>query len=302
SIQNDWNIKMNQRFYLCYLIHFLAFSLGAQPFPSAPVLAKKVKKIIEWTRTDFEQTSQRGFTSEFDFNGNLRAYYHASQSPKEGLLQKFDAKGQLLTRVEGQSINRMEQKFDYGLDKISIVKTFRGKVAQSHQFFDQGGRLVEEKTYLKGGELGEQFILKDRTLYHYQGDSLGGKTHYNYALKGKERGIAYQKRKTTYEYHPQLRHRTRKVEYDFDGQMLQDSEYLYDKKGRLKFLLEYFPRENNKRLVEYKYKAGKIWQIIDQIDQKKLVNVYYDGRLIRLRSYFSDQIFSIVDYQYIYYD
>jgi len=245
----DPTIQMKDYLILCCLFQFVALPLFSQPFQHAPVLAKKVKKIVEWTRNDFQEESDKGFISEFDRKGNLLAFYHASHSPKQGMAQQFDQKGQILSCVEGQAVDQMVSKYFYGPNKISIVKTFRGKVFQTHQFYNQKGKIKEEKTSLKGGELGDEFILKDRILYHYKGDSLSGETHYNYALEGKRKGKAHQKRKTTYDYHPTLKHRTKRTVYDFDGSIRHKSEYRYDQKGRLQFLIQHFPRENNKRIV-----------------------------------------------------
>ena len=155
---------------------------------------------------------------------------------------------------------------------------------------------------MKGGELGTEFILKERILFHYDKDSITGETHFAYLLQGRKKGIDYQRRKTLYQYFPHNKKRQSKQEYDFDGQLRVERNYHYDKNGRLQFTMDWYPKDGNKYFTEYKYKEGKIWQIIEQIDHKKSVKIFNKGRLVRLRTYFSDRIFSITDYQYIYYN
>ncbi|MEM8909936.1 MAG: hypothetical protein AAGD05_18955, partial [Bacteroidota bacterium] len=157
-----------------------------------------------------------------------------------------------------------------------------------------------KKVWLKGGELGPQFLLKDRVLYHYQKDSLTGETHFSYTLSNIK--ASAQKRKIIYRYDAKTGKRHKRLEYDFDGSLRSESTYHYDHKQRLQYRVRYYPLSESKQFLERKYKAGKIWQEINQVGNKRAVKVYVDGRLIRLRTYFGDQIFSIVDYQYLYFD
>ena len=59
--------------------------------------------------------------------------------------------------------------------------------------------------------------------------------------------------------------------------------------------------DNSSATIEYKYKNGKIWQLIEQMPYKKSVRVYVDGRLIRNRVYMGEDLFAVVDYQYEYF-
>lgn len=297
----DDSMTMMKQFLFFTFLCLCSFSSQAQPFAKAPKLKKKVAKIIEWVRSDFEKESVKGFTSEFDQQGRLVAFYDATTPVNERLTHEYDQKGRLLRSVEGDGVGRLVTKYIYGHQKKSVVETFRGKVYQTHYFYNKKGQAIEKKMYLKGGELGTDFLLKDRILYQYKKDSLSSEVLHTYKLGGRNKGQRVSTRKTIYEYNAKTRKRTKRKEYDVDGSLRSESIYSYDEKGRTQFILHKYLLEQNKRSIEFKYKAGKIWQIIEQVDNKRFVRIFTDGRLIRLRTYFGNKIFSIVDYQYQYY-
>ena len=111
----------------------------------------------------------------------------------------------------------------------------------------------------------------------------------------------YLKRKVLHYYDTPQKKRSQTKEDDFDGSIRLIKKYSYDSNGRPQRIIINFPKNGQKKVLEYKYKNGKIWQEIEEIDNNKTVKIYIDGRLIRIRTYQDDKIFNIVDYQYVYY-
>ncbi len=277
---------------------FFGSTVLAQPMTQAPELPRKVRTITEWYRTDVEAKGQRGGQSRFNRAGHLIHYKPAKDDYNEQRYY-YDGQGRLKRMIEGSEQDSIVTVLWYSKGKIVKEQRFRGKVHRTVQFF-RGGKKVEEKSYAKGVELGNRYLLKARVMYNYNKmDSLAGETHYAYPVRGKAKP---QKRKVLHFYDPKSKLRSKTLEYDFDGRLRIESLMAYDARGRLSQLLHSFQEDGSQRLIEYKYKNGKIWQIIDDAQYKKVVSIFVNGRLIRHRSYLGDQLFAIVDYQYSYYN
>ncbi|MEM9920645.1 MAG: hypothetical protein AAF990_21285 [Bacteroidota bacterium] len=283
-------------------IFFALFSIVgelalAQPFYRAPELPKAVQRITEWVRSDFKEKSVKNGVSVFDQKGRLVKYYQ-SDSPSYRHLYIYDDKGRLKTCRQGTESSEVLTEYTYKKNVMVRMERFRGKVLRTIHYYKKG-RLVEKKNYVKGGELGDRFLLKDRCIYSYNRiDSLQGELMYFYPIPGKGKP---QTRKVVYQYDAKTKLRSSDVYYDFDGQIRLKRRYRYDEKGRIAFIEQDHLRDNSSSQIEYKYKNGKIWQCIETFPYKRSVKVYVDGRLIRNRTYMGEDIFTIVDYQYEYF-
>ncbi|MEM1322997.1 MAG: hypothetical protein AAGG75_22215 [Bacteroidota bacterium] len=273
--------------------------LAAQPYTRAPKLKRPVWKIIEWKRSgDQQKEAQRGGTSTFDRQGRLINYAFPQQADTEQQHYVYDAQGRLLESREGSKERRVHTRYVYKSNMLVRVETFHEREHKIFSFF-KAGRKVEEKFFVKGEELGEDLVLKDRVVFNYDGrDSLTGEMHYAYPMRGKREP---NKRKVLYQYEGPGGRRSRVIRYDFDGTLQLRSDYGYDAAGRLQSLHHHYPTQGPDRIIEYKYQKGQLWQIIESTDYRKYVRIFKEGRLIRSRSYQDDLLISIIDYQYLYF-
>ena len=179
---------------------------------------------------------------------------------------------------------------------------FRGKTYKTFFYTNKKNQVVEKKTYAKGLELGEAFLLKERIIYHYnKNDSLVGEKLFSYDLLINGKSKKYDTRKTLHFYNKSNGKRSKTLEYDVDGSIVCERYFEYDGLKRLTKNICHYKLENTFTSTEIKYKNGKIWQSIMERPGYKDVKIYVDGRLIRLRSYNEEKITRIVDYQYVYY-
>ncbi len=278
-------------------------NLPAQALAKAPNVAKqKVKQIVEWVRFDVDQKAKEGAISEFDKNGNLIAYYNKQELPVKQLVNKYNPQNKLSERIEWFDNDHMITYYVYKKDlQIEEIK-FRGKTHKTFFYKNEKNQLIEKKTYTKGLELGDEYQLQERIIYHYnKKDSLTGEKIFTYDLLKSGQSKKYDTAKILHYYHPKSGKRSKSLEYDFDGSLINETFYEYDNLKRLVKSIRHYKIENTFESTEIKYKAGKIWQSIKQSPGYKNVKIYVDGRLIRLRSYNESHIIRIVDYQYFYY-
>jgi len=291
------------RFFKISLFLFLSqLTLHAQPFESAPRFTKKIKKIVEWTRPDFNRKAQKSSTSIYNKDGRILSFYSEGTSSNMQRVYQYDPQKRLVKSIEGTDVDQEVIRYIYGKRYTTKEKHFREKIYKEVTFRNEKNIAVEQKVYAKGLELGDTYILKDRIVFNYnKKDSLVGEMHYSYLLVGKRKGKKYRKRKVIHSYHKKKKHRIKTTEYDYDKTIREIRSYAYDSKGRIQKIKFTYPKHTQKREIEYKYKNNKIWQEIEQVDNKDTVKIYTDGRLIRLRTYLDEKIFNIVDYQYVYY-
>ncbi|MEL6867162.1 MAG: hypothetical protein AAFP19_22245 [Bacteroidota bacterium] len=286
-----------------YLIISLLFvnAAQAQPFTQAPKLPKKVRQIIEWTRPNLSEKSTKYGTSTFDPAGHLLSYVFEQEAPEvaDSLIFTYDTKGRLQKKVEQIGAFDLVSQYRYLPNQEILEQEFRGKSTKKVAYF-KNGKKVEEKTFVKGGELGDQYLLKDRVVYNYnKKDSLFGEMHYGYSLQSKAKT---RKWKVIHQYDPQTSRKSKVIYYNEDGAIRMETWLQQNETGQPDTTLYRYVLDGSTRMVEYKYKAGQLWQIIDDMNYKKDVRIYDKGRLVRLRSYINDKLFHVVDYQYIYYD
>ncbi len=294
---------MKSIFFFIFCGLFIGSKIQAQPLAKAPILSKKkVKQIIEWIRLDLDEKAREGAISEFDNKGNLLACYSKKELPVKQLTSKYDVQNRLVEKVELFGNDPMTTYYAYkkGL-QIEEIK-FRGKTTKTFYYKNQNNQLVEKKVYTKGLELGSEFLLKERIIYHYnKKDSLTGEKIFSYDMLGKGKSKKYDASKILHYYNSKSGKRSKTLIYDFDGSLINEMYYEYDKQNRLTKTISHFKMENTIVSKEIKYKDGKIWQTIIERPGYKDVKIYIDGRLIRLRSYNEEKIIRIVDYQYFYY-
>lgn len=293
---------MNLHFKSILSFFFLAQSILAQPFAEAPKLPnQRVKQVVEWIRLDFDDKPMEGSISNFDKNGNLVEYYKKQELPFKKLSCKYDAQKRLIEKVEWFDSDQMNTFYAYKKNEVIEEIKFRGKTNKSFYFKNDKNQLIEKKTYVKGLELGNEFLLKERILYVYnKKDSLAGEKIFNYDLLGKGKNN-YDTRKITHFYSSKTGKRHKTQEFDFDDALIIERYYEYDNQKRLTKTINHYKIEKTIDSTELLYKNGKIWQVITERPGYKDVKVYVDGRLIRLRSYNEDKIIRIVDYQYSFY-
>ena len=292
--------KLHLHFTYILVLLIVSQNIKAQLFTEAPKLPKhKVKQIIEWIRLDFDQKAKEGAVCNFDAKGNLTEYYNKQELPVKRMTCKYDAQNRMTEKTEWYDADQMTTFFAYKKDQVIEETIFRGKTVKTFYYKNTKNQLIEKKTYTKGLELGNEFLLKERILFHYNNkDSLTGEKIFNYDLLGKNK---YETRKVIHHYSSKSGKRIKSMEYDFDGTLVIEHFYEYDKSNRLTKTISHYKIENTISSTELLYKNGKIWQAITESPGYKDVKIYVDGRLIRLRSYNEDKIIRIVDYQYVYY-
>jgi len=297
-IINMSNEILNMGKVLTIVFLFLGSNLvDAQPYEKAPKLGESLHQIIEWARPDTKSDSKRGGTSVFDRKGRL-SHFFIGQDSSDLQLFDYDAKGRLIEHIENSG-DRVTQTL-HVFKKDTEVKEikFRDRIEKTFTFYKKGKK-VESKTFVKGEELGDRLILKDRVIYSYdKRDSLKGEMHYAYPLRAKRKP---QKRKTLYYYDEQSGRRSSVVNYDFDGNLRLRVDYQYQDNGKLSRIDYLYPEEGPDHFVEYKYQNGKLWQIIEESSFRKYVRIYKKDRLIRSRSYQDGSLIQIIDYQYVFY-
>ena len=286
-----------------FLFIGLQASVSAQPFDRAPSVSKKrVKQIIEWVRPDLKQKSQEGMCSDFDPQGNLIAYYDRSKKPFKKMTLQYNKKGQLLEKTEQHDEAEWKAVYAYQSDRTVEEIKFRGKTTKTFYFLNKKNQLIEKKTFNKGLELGAEFVLKEQVFYYYnKRDSLQSLKIVNYDMISGGKSKKFESRKILHTYSPKSGMRTKSVEYDFDGSVLKEDFYEYDSAKRLIRKLSHFKVENTISTVKYQYQKDQIWQVTSERPGYKDVQIYVDGRLIRLRSYNEEKLYRVVDYQYVYY-
>jgi len=269
---------------------------------TAPKLEKKVSQIIEWMQLDGEVIKAN--TSYFNKAGKLTGYYNKDDKKGEKIIFEYDDQGRVVKKTIGTDEASAIKQFEYEKNKVVWEEHFRGKVFRGIEFKNEKGQLVEKKTYLKGGEMGEKFILRERYIFSYNAqDSLKGIKHYAYSLDGSRKGKSYETKKTLFYYESKTGKRSRISYFDVSEEEVKNTQYEYHKDGRLKkvTLSSTTPYENN-RIIEYHYNNdGTLWQEIEKTAYKRFVKIYKKGRLIRQRTYIGEELFTIVDFQYVFY-
>ncbi|MFT5166426.1 MAG: hypothetical protein ACI8P3_001657 [Saprospiraceae bacterium] len=281
------------------IFSLVCFSLSAQPFDKAPDSDKKIKSIIEWVRPNLDAKSVKTMVSTFDINGHLLSYTTQSDSSIYNTYHILDNKGRIVETREGQGADLFQTRYTYKPDLLIKETSFRGKVNRWVDFYDKKGSVAEKKNYAKGLELGNNFRLKERTIYEYnnRGQVIGEKIM-SYDLPDSK---AFNTRKKIYHYHSELHYLTKTVEYDYDGSVSRVEDYAYYTDRKIKSMITNSLKDEIVGTKEFLYKNGKIWQQISTERGVRHVEIYTDGRLIRLRSYNNDKVYRVVDYQYEYY-
>ncbi len=273
----------------------------AQPFEHAPKTPRKVKKIVEWLKTDLEGKATKGSTSYFDESGNLLSYYHDDDTIDDRIVRRYDGQNRMIESKDGSGIESRTSTFSYQKDQITELTSYKTSTYKKIQFFSPKKKILEEKTYVKGEGIGEKWILKDRIIYTYTSkDSLKGEMYYSHLnLHG---GKGANKRKTLHFYDPDTQLKSKTIYYDFDKSIRIRTTYDYTKKRKISKITHHHMLDDAIHTKEFLYrKDGSLWQIISNIGEKKNVQIFQEGKLIRLRSYMSGNIFLVIDYQYIYY-
>jgi len=272
--------------------------LQATPFVQAPQLGRPARKISEWMRVDQNAEVIKGGVSHFDRQGHLLSYYSDDYLDGEKIERKYDNRGRLVESKGGVGGNQRITEVFYKSGQKIEETTFKNKKYRTIHY-EKDGKLIESKYYVKGGELGNAYKLMERKVYNYnKQDSLFGVMQYIHPLKGKS---AVQKRKTIHSYDRVHGKRKKTVVYDFDGTPSQTILYTYNTRKQLQLIEYIYHRDKVSYQTYLKYKDGKLWQKITDQGYKKNVEVYKDGRLIRLRSYLNNSLFILVDYQYVFY-
>ena len=292
--------KTNQLLLLLPLLLLLSHSLQAQYFTEAPKLNKKVKKIVEWMQLDGKVIKAN--TSYFDKKGRLVGYYNDKDADGEKITLKYDKYGRISEKRIGSKESPTVVMYSYKKNTVVREEHYRGKVFKVFEFRNDKKQLIEKKTFLKGGEMGDQFILRERYIYTYNAqDSLRGIVHYLYSLNGRAKGRAYEKQKVLYTYDKRTGKRARVVYYDVDKKPVKQTLYEYHKGGKTK-RITMASNDTIERTIEYMYnKDGSLWQEIETTSYKRFVKIYKNKRLIRQRTYIGDELFTLVDFQYEFY-
>lgn len=272
--------------------------LFAQPYEKAPRLPKSVHRITEWVRPSLKTKSVKGMVSEFDRKGNLLSYT-SQDSTILNTRHILNAKGQVLERREGEGPNAILTRFSYQADRMIEESSFRGKQNRVIYFYNKKRQVVERKTYSRGLELGDAYLLRERILFQYNksGQCINEQIR-SYSLN---RPNQYETRKKIYHYHSDKQHLQKVIYYDVDGSPSAVEDYAYYDDGKLKSLIRSFLKNQVIETEEYLYQNGKLWQRITNEMGSRHVEVFAKGRLVRLRSYHGDQLYRVVDYQYDFY-
>lgn len=292
-------VGINIRITFLALLLMLGTGLLAQPYDVAPRTKKKVHRIIEWISPSVNSKSTKGMVSTFDRKGNLTSYTSDDEYEVMNTTYLLDKKGRPTEVLEGKGSDRIQTKYTYQSDRTIKDERFRGKHNRIIHFYDKKGKLLERKSYSKGLELGNRFRLKEQVFYKYNSrDQLITESYRTYNMpKSKD----FLSRKKSYYYHTQYRTLLKTVEYDYDNTASVIEDYAYNKDKTVKSIITSFVKDDTYATKEILYKKGKIWQRITTKQGIRHVEVFVDGRLIRLRSYNGDKIYRVVDYQYEYY-
>lgn len=291
---------------LLSFILFLGFNLHAQPYDKAPETKKKVKRITEWVSPSLKAKSVKGMASSFDQNGHLLNYTSGGEPSILNTYNILNKKGVVLETREGKGIDLLLTRYTYKSDRTIKEWSFRGKLNREVVFFNKKKQKIEMKTYSKGLELGNKFQLKERVIYKYNTrKQLVSEKIMVYNMPNSKK---FDTRKKTYHYHSSHRYLLKTIEYDFDGTVSIVEDYAYtDIKlskapmYKVKLIISNYLKDKTVATKEFLYKKGKIWQKITTERGIRHVEVFADGRLIRLRSYNNENIYRVVDYQYEYY-
>lgn len=291
-----------QQFKLVVLFIFFLLACfpeaKTQPFAQAPKLGKPVKKIVEWVQTGKNKAAEKGGVSHFNRQGLLTSYEQSGHAHYKQTFT-YDKKGRLIKEKEGIDSTKIVSTYVYNPTTVVKEITYRGKTNREVDFY-KNGLLVEEKDYSKGMELGGKYNLRERKLYIYNDkDSLVGETHYIYPMNPNGTPMI---RKVVHEYDPKTSKRIITREFDYDKKERIVNDFSYRKDGQPLLVSQRFKNDNTVRTIAYKYKGNELWQVIDTFVHRKSVSIYKDNRLIRRRIYMSDEVFSIIDYQYVFYD
>ncbi len=282
------------------LMLLFGYSANAQYFTEAPKLNKKVKKIIEWMQLDGKVIKAN--TSYFDKGGRLVGYYNEKDANGEKITLKYDKYGRVIEKRIGTEDAPTVVIFSYKKNTVVREEHYRGKVFKVFEFRNDKKQMVEKKTFLKGGEMGDKFILRERYIYTYNAqDSLKGIVHYLYSLNGRGKGKTYEKQKILYTYDKRTGKRSRVVYYDIDQKPVKQTLYEYHRGGKIK-RVTMASNDTIERTIEYMYnKDGSLWQEIETTSYKRFVKIYKNKRLIRQRTYIGEELFTLVDFQYEFY-
>ena len=282
----------------------LGFSIGcfgllAQPFKEAPKTKKKIRQIIEWVRPNLDAQSTKSMVSTFDRNGHLLTYLSKDKISTLNTRKIMDKRGRLIEKREGEGIDQCLTRYTYKPGQKIEETSFKGKKERRIYFYNKNNKLLEKKTYARGLELGESYQLRERIVYQYnKSQQLIGEKIVSYDLiKSKK----FNTRKNVYHYHPDYKHLIKVVFYDYDGSTRLVEDYGYYSDGKLRLIISNHLKDQTVATKEFLYKDGRIWQKISSDRGIRHVEVFVDGRLIRLRSYSSDKVYRVVDYQYEYY-
>jgi len=289
---------------VCVTIFFLPFFVNAQVFTKAPKSNKAIKSVIEWIRLDEKAETLKGFVHRFDKKGNYLSYENADSGDKGTFV--YDDKNRLIEKKEGVAGNHVKTNIIYKNDQ-TIKESFKSNIAFNRDFktveyFDEKRKKIEEKVFVKGDKIGEEYILMQRTVYNYNAqDSLFGEMEYQY-IDNNWKKMKIQKRKTIHYYDEETNKRNKTVYYNFDDSVRTRSEFKYTEDGQYKNIYHTNVADGTTKIIDYIYKDGKLWQEKMNIgNYKSYIDIYKDGLKVRSRSYLGKKIVEITDYQYIYF-
>jgi len=289
-------MKVIEILFVCLLV---SLNVQGQPYEKAPESKKKIREIIEWIRPNLKAKSSQGMISTFNKKGHLMTYTSSDDSSIMNTYHLLDPQGRVLETREGKGTDLFLTRNTYKKDRTIKVTSFRGKDNRIISFLDKKGKIVEQKTYVRGLEIGKQYQLKERIIYQYnKKNQLTAEEVRTYKLP---KSKSYAARKKTYHYHPDYRFLIKTVEYDYDKSVSVVEDYAYYPDRKLKSIISNFIKDDLVSTKEFLYKDGALWQRIAMERGIRHVEVFTGGRLIRLRSYNNDQIYRVVDYQYAYY-
>lgn len=287
-----------EKIFLLFILSGLTFSLWSQPYDQAPKLSKKVMRITEWVSPNLNTKPVKGMVSHFDRHGNLLSYTGRDSSILN-TRHVLNSKGQILEKREGEGVNTIVSRFSYNPARTVCDMSFRGKQNRLIYFYDQKRKLVEQKMYSRGLELGKNYQLRERILFQY--DKSGKLLSEKCIAYSLNRPREFETRKKIYHYHPEKKYLTKVINYDFDGSPSMMEDYVYYSDGKLKSMFRSYLKNQRLESIEYLYQDGKLWQRITSEMGSRHVEIFTKGRLIRLRSYHGEGLYRVVDYQYEYY-
>ena len=296
--------RKQMKIQLFFLPMFLPSCLFAQHFKKAPKLEKPVHKIIEWKTIPRNDNSNpltvKGYVYEFDRKGNPILFKNHSGYGKEEIKFKYDNQGRMVQRTYTSLSQPVTEKYTYGNGYRVTKSDVPGLEIKNIEYFNDKNQIVEEKMYIKSIVFDmEEMELATRKIFNYDDrDSLFGVMEYSYEnekIKSKEKTIIY--------YNSKNGKKGRMVSYDKNGKEDLVVQYLYNKNDQLAIINRTWPTSGDRISEEIRRKNGKLWQHIRNEFgmNERFEKVYKNGKWIRYKEYFEDELLQYTDFQYIYY-